>query len=219
GQAQRVALGRAMIRRPSAFLFDEPLSNLDAELRVQMRGEISQMQKALGTTTVYVTHDQVEAMTMGHRIAVMNKGEIMQVGTPIELYDMPANIFVAGFIGSPKMNFVAVEDGRCLGVALPVDDDRSPARRFTLGVRPEHISLDASESAPGMLTATGKVTRIEDLGHENLVHMVMIATDEQLTMRAPGHARSRISFDDQVDVSILMQETRPFDPDTGQRIA
>ena len=192
------------------------LSNLDAELRVQMRGEISQMQKTLGTTTVYVTHDQVEAMTMGHRIAVMNKGAIMQVGTPIDLYDMPANIFVAGFIGSPKMNFVAVEDGRCLGATLPTEG--SPAGRFTLGVRPEHVSLDAGDNLPGNLSATGKVARIEDLGHENLVHMTMIATDEPLTMRAPGHVRSRIRLDDTVDVSILMQETRSFDPDTGQRI-
>ena len=109
GQAQRVALGRAMIRQPSAFLFDEPLSNLDAELRVQMRSEITQMQRQLGTTTVYVTHDQVEAMTMGDRIAVMDKGQVQQVGPPIKLYEKPANLFVAGFIGNHPMNLHSKE--------------------------------------------------------------------------------------------------------------
>ncbi|MFA3920828.1 ABC transporter ATP-binding protein [Ruegeria hyattellae] len=134
GQVQRVALGRAMIRKPLAFLFDEPLSNLDAELRVQMRGEISQMQKDLGTTTVYVTHDQVDAMTMGHRIAVLNRGQVMQVGTPIELYNNPANTFVAGFIGSPRMNLVSAET--LLEGAEFVDSRIAPPPGSLLGIGP-----------------------------------------------------------------------------------
>ncbi|WP_421725515.1 ABC transporter ATP-binding protein [Bauldia sp.] len=217
GQAQRVALGRAMIRRPAAFLFDEPLSNLDAELRVQMRGEISEMQKSLGTTTVYVTHDQVEAMTMGHRIAVMNKGAIMQVGTPIELYDAPANLFVAGFIGSPKMNFVAVTNGACLGQPLPQSVAPRSASGLTLGVRPEHVLLGTA-SGPDSLSLAGKVGRIEDLGHENLVHLTVPATSETLVLRAPGRARAQIRSDDTIDVTIPHSETKLFDVETGDRI-
>src|SRR5215210_6939999 len=129
GQQQRVALGRALVRDPQVFLMDEPLSNLDAKLRVQTRGEIKRLQKEIGTTTVYVTHDQVEAMTMGDRIAVMNHGRLEQVGTPAELYDAPANMFVAGFIGSPAMSFAPA--GR-LGVGLD-----APAGTI-VGVRPEH---------------------------------------------------------------------------------
>src|SRR6185503_5247914 len=106
GQRQRVAVGRAIVRKPAVFLFDEPLSNLDAKLRVQMRAEITKLQKTLQTTTVYVTHDQIEAMTMGHRIAVMKAGQLQQVGTPLEVYEQPANLFVAGFIGTPPMNFI-----------------------------------------------------------------------------------------------------------------
>src|SRR6188472_4220600 len=130
GQQQRVALGRALVRDPQVFLMDEPLSNLDAKLRVQTRGEIKKLQQEVGTTTVYVTHDQVEAMTMGDRIAVMNDGRLEQVGTPADLYEDPANMFVAGFIGSPAMSFAPV---RSLGVRLPGDPDGE----LTMGVRPE----------------------------------------------------------------------------------
>ena len=154
GQRQRVAMGRAIVRQPKAFLMDEPLSNLDAKLRVQMRTELSRLQKRLGTTTVYVTHDQTEAMTLGDRVVVMRDGGVQQVGPPQELYDHPTNLFVAGFIGSPAMNFLhaTAEDGRlrtALG-DLPIDDRMRRAlegadapRELILGIRPEHFE-DAS---------------------------------------------------------------------------
>src|SRR5262249_25829303 len=129
GQRQRVAIGRAIVREPKAFLFDEPLSNLDAALRVQMRLEVTRLQKQLGTTAIYVTHDQVEAMTMADKIVVLNAGKIEQYGSPLELYEKPANLFVAGFIGSPKMNFITGEP------ALQRGAD-------TIGVRPEHLRVD-----------------------------------------------------------------------------
>jgi multiple sugar transport system ATP-binding protein len=129
GQRQRVAIGRAIVREPKAFLFDEPLSNLDAALRVQMRLEVTRLQKQLGTTAVYVTHDQVEAMTMADKIVVLNAGKIEQYGSPLDLYERPANLFVAGFIGSPKMNFVTGDPAKQRGAA-------------TIGVRPEHLRVD-----------------------------------------------------------------------------
>lgn len=153
GQRQRVAIGRAIVRQPSAFLFDEPLSNLDASLRVNMRLEISELHKSLATTMVYVTHDQVEAMTMADRIAVFNAGVIEQVGTPLELYKNPVNRFVAGFIGSPKMNFIDVE---------PVDGN--PTR--CMGVRPEHLKVTQDKGL-----WTGKVGVIEHLGSETFLHV------------------------------------------------
>ncbi len=153
GQRQRVAIGRAIVRQPSAFLFDEPLSNLDASLRVNMRLEISELHKSLATTMIYVTHDQVEAMTMADRIAVINAGVIEQVGTPLELYQNPVNRFVAGFIGSPKMNFIEID---------PVGDDPT----HCLGVRPEHIKVIEEKGL-----WTGKVGVIEHLGSETFLHV------------------------------------------------
>ena len=147
GQRQRVAMGRAMVRQPRVFLFDEPLSNLDAKLRVQMRTEIKALHHRLASTTIYVTHDQVEAMTMADRIVVMNNGCIEQVGSPEDLYDRPANLFVAGFIGSPSMNFLtgAAQEGSVLlvdgGLRLPLLPGIAVGRRVTLGVRPEHVRL------------------------------------------------------------------------------
>ncbi|MFN0116316.1 MAG: ABC transporter ATP-binding protein [Paracoccaceae bacterium] len=150
GQRQRVAMGRAIVRDPQVFLFDEPLSNLDAKLRVSMRVEIKELHQRLKTTTVYVTHDQIEAMTMANKIVVMKDGRVEQVGKPLELYDRPVNLFVAGFIGSPAMNFlngkVALRDGRRVvetagGVALPLDSDVAEGREVTYGIRPEHISV------------------------------------------------------------------------------
>ena len=151
GQRQRVAMGRAVVREPELFLFDEPLSNLDAKLRVQMRTEIKALHQRLGNTVIYVTHDQIEAMTLADRIVVMNNGSIEQVGRPLELYDRPANLFVAGFIGSPAMNFIqgivaAGEQGSVLAAAngerfpLPARD-LEPGRAVTLGIRPEHVEL------------------------------------------------------------------------------
>jgi multiple sugar transport system ATP-binding protein len=188
GQRQRVAMGRAIVREPRAFLMDEPLSNLDAKLRTQMRAEISFLHKALAITTIYVTHDQVEAMTLGQRVAVMRKGELQQVAGPQDLYDHPENIFVAGFIGSPAMNFfegrLERDDGRYSVVVgeqrVAVDDQEAAAverlgehvgRSLVLGVRPEHLE-DASlapETAPGR-RLVGQVRLREALGAEVIVH-------------------------------------------------
>ena len=153
GQRQRVAIGRAIMRQPSAFLFDEPLSNLDASLRVNMRLEISELHQQLKTTMIYVTHDQVEAMTMADKIVVLNKGNIEQVGSPLELYRSPANLFVAGFIGSPRMNLLKGAYAASLGAT-------------TVGVRPEHIALSTTEG-----TWTGKVTVAEHLGSDTFLHV------------------------------------------------
>ena len=214
GQAQRVALGRAMIRQPHAFLFDEPLSNLDAELRVQMRGEISEMQRQLKTTTVYVTHDQVEAMTMGDRIAVMNLGQIMQVGVPTELYERPANIFVAGFIGSPRMNLF--DAGDLLGdAAATVDPLRGRAGRGTLGIRPEHLLIGTAEGAIGIGGA--RVSRIEDLGHEALVHLSN-ARGAHLTVRASGDIRGTVSAGETLSLALRPERLHAFDSETGERL-
>jgi multiple sugar transport system ATP-binding protein len=187
GQRQRVAMGRAIVREPSAFLMDEPLSNLDAKLRVQMRAEISSLQRDLGVTTIYVTHDQVEAMTMGDRVAVMRKGEIQQVADPQTLYDRPVNLFVGGFIGSPAMNMLEATIERTNGsVAAVLGDQRfdlgpealrdHPAlqgydgRRVVLGIRPE--DLESAELAPETQTARlhGTVELREALGSELMVH-------------------------------------------------
>jgi len=166
-----VALGRALVRDPQVFLMDEPLSNLDAKLRVQTRGEIKRLQKEVGTTTVYVTHDQVEAMTMGDRIAVMNDGRLEQAGTPEELYERPANRFVAGFIGSPGMSFaeVSAEDGglRGRGFRLPVAG-AAAGGELVLGIRPEHVRPwrdDAGLAGP----IEGTVAYVEALGRETFL--------------------------------------------------
>jgi multiple sugar transport system ATP-binding protein len=192
GQRQRVALGRALVREPLVFLLDEPLSNLDAKLRVQTRTEIARLHQATRTTFVYVTHDQVEAMTMGDRIAVLNAGAIQQLGAPQQLYDAPANLFVAGFIGSPAMNFFAarlVKDAQGVSVLFPAANGSAPrafalgaalaqvlggqaqageGRAVIVGVRPEHLHLAAAD-APGTLPAVAEV--VEHLGNEQLVYV------------------------------------------------
>ncbi len=189
GQRQRVAVGRAIVRQPRAFLFDEPLSNLDAKLRMQMRSEIVRLQKRLGTTTVYVTHDQVEAMTMGSRIAVMRDGRLQQVGTPLEIYRRPANLFVAGFVGSPPMNLLPVRvggGGTVLsgeGFELPVPEGARAAlggqagRALVVGIRPERVSEAATGGADGGSLGAGgegrlfaEVALAEPLGSEVVVH-------------------------------------------------
>jgi multiple sugar transport system ATP-binding protein len=178
GQRQRVAMGRAIVRQPKAFLFDEPLSNLDARLREQMRAEIKKLHQDLGATSIYVTHDQIEAMTLADRIVAMHGGIIQQVGSPLELYDNPANLFVAGFIGSPGMNFF---DGRYMvsgeagnfaltgGVVLPLGSkaNLSDGSRATLGIRPEHVVLGAE--GPNVLKAT--VDLVEPTGFGIIVHL------------------------------------------------
>nr|WP_283099599.1 sn-glycerol-3-phosphate ABC transporter ATP-binding protein UgpC [Pseudomonas sp. MWU15-20650] len=178
GQRQRVAMGRAMAREPDILLFDEPLSNLDASLRVQMRNEIARLHDRLGSTMVYVTHDQVEAMTLADKIVVLNGGRVEQVGSPRELYERPASRFVAGFLGSPKMNFLAARlqapgatslvDAPVLGMTtLPFESaDLAAGTLLTLGVRPEHISLKAAEADAGIV-----VTGVEYLGSETYVHL------------------------------------------------
>ncbi|HEU5216465.1 MAG TPA: ATP-binding cassette domain-containing protein [Gaiellaceae bacterium] len=175
GQRQRVALGRAIVREPKAFLMDEPLSNLDAALRVQTRAEILRLQERLGTTTIYVTHDQIEAMTMGDRIAVMNKGELQQIGTPEELYEHPANTFVAGFIGSPAMNILP---SAVLGVG---------GAGQLAGFRPEHVRLE--NGRPGLASYQASVEVVEYLGDEQLAHVRL--GDHELVVKLPVEPRLR----------------------------
>lgn len=184
GQRQRVAIGRAIVREPEVFLFDEPLSNLDAALRVRMRLELTRLQRELGATMVYVTHDQTEAMTLGDAIVVLNQGRVEQTGTPLELYRHPANRFVAGFIGSPEVNLLDIEvdkDGGALrlsdGQRMPVPDlpAGGPA---TMGVRPEHIRL-------GQGPLTGRVALVERLGGESYLHLEL-ADGTPITARVPG---------------------------------
>jgi len=167
GQRQRVAIGRAIVREPKAFLFDEPLSNLDAALRVQMRQEVTRLQKQLATTAIYVTHDQVEAMTMADKIVVLNAGKVEQYGSPLELYEKPANLFVAGFIGSPRMNFIAGDVARQYGAA-------------TIGVRPEHLKVDREGKG-----WQGTVSAAEHLGSDTFLY-VDAGPVGQLTARYVG---------------------------------
>ncbi|WP_230531109.1 ABC transporter ATP-binding protein [Microvirga roseola] len=195
GQRQRVAIGRAIVRDPKVFLFDEPLSNLDAALRVQTRIEIAKLHTDTRATMIYVTHDQVEAMTLADRIVVLNAGRIEQVGSPLELYHRPANLFVAGFIGSPQMNFiecqvagvgpdeVLVHLPNGSSVAVPVAPDGvQPGETLTLGVRPDHVQV----SSRGPLT--GRVELVEELGENHLLY-VETGQGSRITVREPGDAR------------------------------
>ena len=198
GQRQRVAIGRSIVRQPRAFLFDEPLSNLDAELRVQMRGELVGLHERLHSTMIYVTHDQVEAMTMADRVVVLNAGRIEQIGAPLELYRHPQNIFVAGFIGSPKMNFlqVPVSDISAKGVAVELPG----AGRFSipaeagglakgdiahLGVRPEHLFIQTGANGAADVAIPAKAQLVEHLGSEALLH-VSLAEGKTLVVRRAG---------------------------------
>jgi ABC-type sugar transport system ATPase subunit len=219
GQAQRVALGRALVREPQAFLMDEPLSNLDAKLRTQTRGEIKRVQREVGTTTVYVTHDQVEAMTMGDRIAVMNDGVLEQVGTPEELYERPANRFVGGFIGSPAMTFfdaaAVAEDGRmrlrgeAVDVLLPAAAHVGAARGdVTVGVRPEAARLwNGSAGLVGPLRGT--VAYVEALGRETFVGVSVGGA--RLAVFVEG--RAAITVGDSVEFGLVPSALRYFAPD------
>ena len=190
GQRQRVAIGRAIVRQPSAFLFDEPLSNLDASLRVNMRLEISELHKSLATTMIYVTHDQVEAMTMADRIAVFNGGIIEQVGTPLELYQHPVNKFVAGFIGSPKMNFIDIPNGDTNGAS-------------SLGVRPEHFIISQDTG-----TWSGKVGVFEHLGSESFLH-VTLTNGSTVTVKADGDCS--LQYGDSVFLTAQENKVHRFD--------
>jgi multiple sugar transport system ATP-binding protein len=197
GQRQRVAIGRSIVREPKIFLFDEPLSNLDAELRVSMRGEISALHRRLAATSIYVTHDQVEAMTMADKIVVLRLGRIEQVGAPLDLYNRPANLFVAGFIGSPQMNFVAVTaaaDGSvapAFGGSVRVPDVRAveAGTPLTLGVRPEHLSL---QPLPGALALPITVSQVEQLGGLSLVYGSLPDSPTRVTLQSPGQVRTAV---------------------------
>lgn len=189
GQRQRVAIGRAIVRKPGVFLFDEPLSNLDASLRVQMRAELRRLHQELGATMIYVTHDQVEAMTLGQRIAVVNGGRIAQVGTPHALYNAPASLFVAGFLGAPKMNFIAafvdgarvrLPDGTLIASAADISGAQQGAP-VTLGIRAEHLRV--AEAGPHSIALT--VAHVEYLGDQMLAWASMEGSTQLMAVRLP----------------------------------
>ena len=232
GQRQRVALGRAIVRKPSVFLFDEPLSNLDAELRVQMRAEIARLQQRLGTTTVYVTHDQVEAMTLGHRICLLapsgpeRRPNLQQVGRPLELYDSPRNMFVARFMGSPQMNMFAVivgGEGTTLeraGFRMAAPADLVPTlraytgRTVVMGIRPEHVGDRGAPGASQAAMLRGAVEIIETVGHEIIVH-VRVGDDLVIAKLDP---RRVPAFGEVIDLRIDGAAIHVFDRDTELRL-
>jgi sn-glycerol 3-phosphate transport system ATP-binding protein len=217
GQRQRVAMGRAIVRHPKAFLFDEPLSNLDAKLRLQMRAEIRRLQRRLGVTSLYVTHDQVEAMTLGDRLLVLHQGRPAQLATPMDVFARPADTYVAGFIGAPTMNFLPAEltrDGTAAqllaGPIIPFSDGRregADGRKLTIGIRPEHL-----ESGTGLDLL---IDLIEPLGSETLVHGHLTGGEEQsLVVKLVGSAPAG----DRLEVRPQTEHLHVFDQDSGQRI-
>ena len=225
GQRQRVALGRAIARNPQVFLMDEPLSNLDAKLRAETRAQIVKLQRQLGTTTIYVTHDQTEAMTMGDRIAIMNQGQIQQVASPLELYNRPANRFVAEFIGSPPMNFIPVTfhaplliTHNSFRLTLPTDWEK-PLRKYDkqtiiLGIRPEHLIL----SVPATKNLRVKVDLVENLGNDSFLAVTMLETesgnhtDHYLQARIPPDRL--VSCGEELWLSLNQDKLHFFDPET-----
>lgn len=211
GQRQRVAMGRAIVRKPRAFLFDEPLSNLDAKLRGQMRVEIRRLQKTLDTTAIYVTHDQLEAMTLADRLVVMNAGNIEQVGTPTELYECPRTTFVARFIGSPGMNLLQSAALLTRGAQLP---DVVPQSGCIVGIRPEDITL--GEDARAALSLEGRIEAVEILGKESLVYVAVAGVDELVTVRAVG---GRWQPAANVTLGLPFEHLHLFHAQTGQRLA
>ena len=236
GQRQRVALGRAIVRQPAVFLLDEPLSNLDAKLRVQTRAELSKLHQRLGTTFIYVTHDQVEAMTMATRIAVMNEGRIQQVGAPQELYNRPDNIFVAGFIGSPAMNFfeATVADGK-KGLLFDTDSIRIPVpqeekktlqaykgKKVVFGIRPEHIhdreflplGCEVDNECLTAFPVTAAVEVTEMMGNEFFLHLLSGKTP----FLARVDPRTRARPGQELEVVFNMAGSHVFDPETGKVI-
>jgi sn-glycerol 3-phosphate transport system ATP-binding protein len=214
GQRQRVAMGRAIVRKPKVFLFDEPLSNLDAKLRVQMRMQIKTLQRNLGVTTLYVTHDQVEAMTMADRLVVLKDGVAAQIGTPMEIYDDPHNQFVASFIGSPSMNFIDCEisDQHITIGSQTIDRPEHVTQRgaLVLGVRPEHFI--ASENA----LFSGKVEMIEKLGASILLYVSCESVSQPVVIQCEGHAD--INIGDSHKICFDPAKLYFFDPQTEQRI-
>jgi multiple sugar transport system ATP-binding protein len=224
GQRQRVAMGRAIVREPQVFLMDEPLSNLDAKMRVSTRTEIAAMQRRLGVTTVYVTHDQVEAMTMGDRVALLKDGELQQFATPAELYDQPANAFVAGFIGSPAMNLFTLpvsEEGVRIGSAeLPLP--RSLRSRIAdaglstvqLGIRPEQWTVGSDGATSGV---KAQVDVVEELGSDAFLY-AHLDDGEQTPVVVRTSGRSGARRGDQIALTPTSEDLHLFDPSTGERL-
>jgi multiple sugar transport system ATP-binding protein len=234
GQRQRVAMGRAIVREPKVFLMDEPLSNLDAKLRVQTRSQIAELQRRLGITTVYVTHDQVEAMTMGHRVAVLSNGRLLQCASPRELYDNPVNQFVAGFIGSPAMNLMTVpltEGGaRLAGTTIPLQPGVKTAvgqaglSELVIGIRPEHLHLvlgpeeiNPTPSNGSVVPLTGEVLLVEELGADALLHVRLPEVSAPVVARAEG--RKPPAPGRQVAFRVQTTDVFAFHPVTGARLA
>ncbi len=214
GQRQRVAMGRAIVRRPSVFLFDEPLSNLDAKLRVQMRLEIKRLQRKLGITSVFVTHDQVEAMTLGDKLMVLNDGRVEQFGTPVDLYQKPGSVFVAQFIGSPSMNIVPVSEGQRLPNGAVVDHMvRSPqhAGELSLGIRPEHIDIDPTSDVRLLIEMA------EQLGANTLIHGVLEGSTAPLVVSMPG-LHTLQSLDASIGLRFQPENCHWFDTGSGNRL-
>jgi multiple sugar transport system ATP-binding protein len=213
GERQRVALARAIVRRPDVFLMDEPLSNLDAKLRIYMRAELKHMQHELGTTTIYVTHDQVEAMTLAHRVVIMNFGELQQIGTPLEVYTNPRNTFVAGFMGSPPMNLlngdIAQGCFQCEGVNIPVSEN-TPSGAAVLGFRPE----DAQIVEPGQGQFAARIFAVELAGDFTLVTAVL--GDHTVTVKMPMEYSA--NYDSNVAVRFPPERGLLFDGDSGMRL-
>ncbi len=224
GQRQRVAMGRAIVREPQVFLFDEPLSNLDAKLRVQMRLEIKRLQRGLGTTSLYVTHDQVEAMTLADRLIVMNGGVAEQIGSPLDVYEAPATVFVAGFIGSPAMNFLpgtVAEDGR--GVTLDGSDQvlpcpppaSAPRDKVTVGIRPEHLEPVSRDAATLELT----VDLVEALGADSLVHAQLAGDGRGPTVTVRVEGARRVAAGETLPLAVSPEHVHFFDVGSGHRLA
>ncbi len=213
GQRQRVAMGRALVREPAAFLFDEPLSNLDAKLRVQMRVEIRQLQKRLGTTSLYVTHDQLEALTMADRLVVLNGGRIEQIGTPMELYSRPETVFVAGFIGSPAMNMLPSDylRGQVAAEALA----HMPAKADFIGIRPEDMALGPVQE--GALALSGRLLLLEPAGAESHLHLRFEGMSETVVVRLP-HVPD-VAEGSVLNFSVPRDKLHPFDRESGKRLA
>ncbi len=224
GQRQRVALGRAIVRNPKVFLMDEPLSNLDAKLRVNMRNEITKLHRDLKATTVYVTHDQIEAMTMADRIVVLKDGIIQQIGTPMDLYNKPENLFVAGFIGAPQMNFFNVQiiadevhfaDGTIIKVPMGIKKQLGDIERCTLGIRPEHVSIDkvALDAFPNQIMKE-KIINLERMGNEN--HVFMKVGTSEVILKVPS--RMTEDLGDELAFMIDINKCHFFDYETEKRL-
>ncbi len=224
GQRQRVALGRAIVRNPKVFLMDEPLSNLDAKLRVSMRNEITKLHRDLNATTIYVTHDQIEAMTMADRIVVLKDGIVQQIGTPMEIYNKPSNLFVAGFIGAPQMNFFEVEiddkmlkfvDGTEIQLTEGVKKQLDGYQKCILGIRPEHVSIDkvALDTFPNQVMRE-EITNLERMGNEN--HVFMKIGDSEVILKVPSRMTETIG--DKLSFMIDINKCYFFDKDSELRI-